>query len=78
MVNQGTNEDDSESDPHPEAGVFRSQTTQNFGPEVGPYLVTGATERHDMVTGVAKEVRNGHNMVTGGPEEIRFRPHMLA
>ena len=35
--NQGTNEDDSQSDPHPEAGLFRSQTTQNSGPEVGPY-----------------------------------------
>ena len=36
--NQGTNEDDSQSDPHPEAGLFRSQTTQNSGPEVGPYI----------------------------------------
>ena len=35
--NQGTNEDDSQSDPHPEAGLFRSQTTQNSGPEVGLY-----------------------------------------
>ena len=35
--NQGTNEDDSMSDPHPEAGLFRSRTTQNFGPEVDPY-----------------------------------------
>ena len=35
--NQGTNEDDSQSDPQPEAGLFRSQTTQNSGPEVGPY-----------------------------------------
>ena len=35
--NQGTNEDDSQSDPHPEAGLFCSQTTQNSGPEVGPY-----------------------------------------
>ena len=35
--NQGTNEDDSQSDPHPEAGLLRSQTTQNSGPEVGPY-----------------------------------------
>ena len=34
VENQGTNEDDSQSDPHPEAGLFRSQTTQNFGPEV--------------------------------------------
>ena len=28
--NQGTNEDDSQSDPHPEAGLFRSQTTQTL------------------------------------------------
>ena len=42
VENQGTNEDDSQSDPHPEGGLFRSQTTQNSGPEVGPYsLFTG-------------------------------------
>ena len=35
VENQGTNEDDSQSDPHPEAGLFRSQTTKNSGPEVG-------------------------------------------
>ena len=35
--NQGTNEDDSQSDPHTEGGLFRSQTTRNSGPEVGPY-----------------------------------------
>ena len=33
VENQGTNEDDSQSDPHPEAGIFRGQTTQNFGPK---------------------------------------------
>ena len=33
-TNQGTNEDDSQSDHHPEAGIFRSQATQNSGPEV--------------------------------------------
>ena len=32
---QGTNEDDSQSDPHPEAGIFHNQTTQNSGPEEG-------------------------------------------
>ena len=37
--NLGTN-DDSEIEPHPEAGLFRSQTTQNSGPEVGPYSPT--------------------------------------
>ena len=30
VENQGTNEDDSQSDPHPEAGIFCGQTTQNF------------------------------------------------
>ena len=83
--NQGTNEDDPQSDPHPEAGLFRSQTRQNFGPEVGPYMVTGvieetydspymvtgATERHDMVTEVIEEVRNGHELVTVAQGEIR-------
>ena len=34
VENQGTNEDDSQSDPHPEAGIFCSQTTQKSGPEV--------------------------------------------
>ena len=29
MENQGTNEDDSQSDPHPEAGIFCSQNAQN-------------------------------------------------
>ena len=34
-VNQGTNEDDSQSDPHPEAGLLHNQMTQNSGPEDG-------------------------------------------
>ena len=32
---QGTNEDDSQIDPHLEVGIFCSQTTQNSGPELG-------------------------------------------
>ena len=32
-TNQGTNEDDSQSDAHPEAGIFGSQTIQNSGQE---------------------------------------------
>ena len=39
---QGTNEDASQKDPHPEAGLYRSQMTQSSGPE----------ERHDTVTRV--------------------------
>ena len=34
-TNQGTNEDDSQSDPHPEAGIFHNQTTQISSPEDG-------------------------------------------
>ena len=32
-TNQGTNDHGSQSDPHPEAGVLQSQTTENSGPE---------------------------------------------
>ena len=72
MVNQGTNEDDSQSDPHPEAGLFLSQTTQNSGPEVGPYMVTGAAERHDMVTGVTEEIIQYPHMMTASQKEIPY------
>ena len=58
-TNQGTKEDDSQNDPHHEAGLFHSQMTQNSGPEEGHDMVTGATEqignRHDM-PGVHEEV----------------------
>ena len=61
VENQGTNEDDSQSDPHPEAGIFHGQTTQNSGPKDCPDMVTGATGeiRHcpDMVTGATGEIR---------------------
>ena len=33
VENQRTNKDDSQSDLHPEAGILRGQTTQNFGPK---------------------------------------------
>ena len=32
-INQGTNEDDSQNDPHPEASLFHGQREQNFGTE---------------------------------------------
>ena len=34
-INQRTNEDDSQSNPHPEAGLFNDQMTQDTGPENG-------------------------------------------
>ena len=61
VENQGTNEDDSQSDPHPEAGIFRGQTTQNLGPK----------DCRDMVTGVQGEVRYRPDIVTGGSEDMR-------
>ena len=35
VTNQATNEDGSQSDPHPEASIFQSQTTRNSGPKDG-------------------------------------------
>ena len=67
MENQGTNEDDSQIDPHPEAGIFRGQTTQNFGPK----------DCRDIVTGVTGEIRPCRDMVTGVQGEIRYRPDMV-
>ena len=75
VENQGTNEDDSQSDPPPEAGIFRGQTTQNLGPKDFRDMVTGVTGeiRHcrDMVTEVQGEFRYRPDMVTGGSEEMR-------
>ena len=64
---QRTNEDDSQSDPHPQAGIFGDQTTQNSGPK----------DCRDMVTGVTGEIRQCRDMVTGNQGEIRYRPDMV-
>ena len=75
VENQGTNEDDSQSDPHPEAGIFHGQTTQNSGPKECPDMVTGATgeisQCPDMVTGATGEILQCPDMVTGATGEIR-------
>ena len=57
-TNQGTDEDDSQSEPHPEAGIFGNQMTQNSGPE----------DDRDIITGVQEEIRNDRDMVTGATE----------
>ena len=46
VENQGTNEHDSHSDPHPEAGIFRGQTTQFSGPKDCPDNTTGPSSRN--------------------------------
>ena len=73
VENQGTNEDDSQSDPHPEAGIFHGQATQNSGPKECCDMVTGATRG-------SEEVRKCPHMVTGATgvsEEVRKCPHMV-
>ena len=74
VENQGTNEDGSQSDPHPEAGIFRGQTTQNSGPKYCRDMVTGVTgeirQCRDMVTGIQGEIRYGPDMVTVDSEEV--------
>ena len=68
-TNQGTNEDGSPSDPHPDAGIFGNQTMQNSGPDDDHYMVTGVTEdlrnRRDMVTGARGEIPQYPDLVTG-------------
>ena len=74
-TNQGTNEDDSQSDPHPEAGLFHSQITQNPGPEEGHNMGTGVQREslcgYDMVTGPTEQIGNRHDM-TGVHEEVTY------
>ena len=59
--NKGTNEDDSQNDPHPEAGLFHGQSTRNAGPE----------DDRDMVTGVTEQIGNYHD-TTGVHEEVTY------
>ena len=65
-INQGTNEDDSQSNPHPEAGLFNNHTTQNSDLE----------DRHNMATGFQREREresaDSHDMVTGVHEAVTY------
>ena len=73
-TNQGTNEDDSQSDPHPEAGIFGNQTMRNFGQKYRRDMVTGIQSEslcgHDMMTGATEQTRSRRDMVTGVHEEV--------
>ena len=42
---QGRKDDDSQNDPHPEAGIFNNQTTQNSESEDDHDMATRATEQ---------------------------------
>ena len=66
VENQGTNEDDSQSDPHPEVGPSVCQSRLSIDSDTG--------ETHDTMTGVIEQTSKGPHMVTGatgGSEEIR-------
>ena len=75
VENQGTNEDDSQSDPHPEAGIFCGQNAQNSDLEDCCDMVTGATREicqcRDILTGIQGEIRYRPDMVRGASEEMR-------
>ena len=73
--NQGTNEDSSQNDPHPEAGLFHGRTTRNVSLEDSHNMVTGVQREqvydHDMVTGATEQIDNCHDM-TGVYEEVTY------
>ena len=72
MENQGTNEDDSQSDPHPEVGPSVCQSRHSIDSDTG--------EAHDTMTGVIEQTTKGPRMVTGATGvqgEIRYRPDMV-
>ena len=62
-TNQGTNEDNSQSDPHPGVGVYQSQMTPNSGPD----------DNLNLVTGVQKEILCYHDKVI----RVQKRNHLL-
>ena len=55
-TNQGTNQDDSQSDPHPEACIFHNHRTRNSGPEDGHDTVTG---NHEAITYCSPSTSSG-------------------
>ena len=59
-TNQGTNEDDSQSDPHPEAGIFGNQTMRNSGQE----------DRRDTFVYPKENVRQQDVQVTQRPVSL--------
>ena len=73
---QGTNEDDPQSDPHPEASIFSSQTIRNSGQETCCDMVTGVQRESlcgcDMVPGVTDQIRSQRDMPTGSHEEVMY------
>ena len=72
--NQGTNEDGSQNDPHPETGLFHGQTTRNASLEEGHDTVTGIQRErvygNDIVTEASQQIGNCHDMT--GIQEVTY------
>ena len=67
VENQGTNEDESQSDPHPEVGPSVCQSRHSIDSDTG--------EAHDTMAGVIEQTSKGPHMVTGATavqEEIPY------
>ena len=62
VENQGTNEDESQSDPHPEVGPSVWQSRHSVDSDTG--------EAHDTMTGVIEQTTKGPHMVTGATGEF--------
>ena len=67
-ANQGTNEDDSQSDLLPEASIFCNQTTQNSGPGYGKDMVTGGPEEVTYCSPSAFSGQQKKNHSTSPPQ----------
>ena len=66
MENQGTNEDDSQSDPHPEVGPSVCQSRHSIDSDTG--------ETHDTMTGVIEQTSKGPHKVLVG---ISFQSNLF-
>ena len=69
VENQGTNDDDSQSDPHPEVGPSVCQSRHSIDSDID--------EAHEMVTGFQEEIRYGPHMLTENQEEIPYCSLMI-
>ena len=68
-ISQGTNEDDSQSNPHPEAGLLTSVREDRH--DMVTAVQRESVEDRDMVTGVQRENLCQRDMVTGVTEQTR-------
>ena len=69
-VNQGTNEDDSQSNPHPEAGLLTSGQEDHHNMVMGAQR--GSIQASDVVTGVTEQIRSQRDILTGPHEEVMY------